>query len=357
MFKTRFLNLIRGSTVGKIETAEVCGQLIKVEGWTSREDTKIQIKFKNKKSTIFPILKKPSSRADLEVLGFAGYEFSSTLCIANSPIQKAKVSFVPKIRFQKRVNLKELESINSQQLLSKFGLQVLVENRSALPKIDINNLTQIVQENLFNRVCEIIIQKGLEESTLLILLQPSDSNIIHSQLLLLEMSRVTEEKFLVLILTESEMQNVLQFSWSQLLRNNDVALGFLEKANPSELLMAVKQSHPGLKVAIIRQGQILTSLSEFLAELNSNHDFSTEESTSLKTSGSSARDIGAGIVIGNSIPKFPFPRAPLHDWDYIEFSRTISSFKIFETNLLIGKQSFTFESINNEITKQMEGRL
>ena len=187
--------------------------------------------YKNKKSTIFPIPNKPSSRTDLEVLGFAGYEFSSTLCIANSPIQKATISFVPKIRFQKRVNLKTLESVNSQQLLSKFGLQVLVENRSALPKIDINNLKQIIQENLYNRVCEIIIQKGLEKSTLLILLQPSDSNVIHSQLLLLEMSRVTEEKFLVLILTETEVQNVLQFSWSQLLRNDDVALGFLEKAN------------------------------------------------------------------------------------------------------------------------------
>jgi hypothetical protein len=357
MFKTRFLHLLRGNTAGKIETAEVCGQMIKVQGWTSREDTRIQVKFKNKKSTIFQIPSEPSSRTDLEGLGFPGFEFSSTLCVTDNPIQKATISFVPKIRFQKKVNLNELGIINSQQMLSKFGLQVLVENRSALPKIDINNLKQIIQENLFIRVCEIIIQKGLEESTLLILLQPSDSNVIHSQLLLREMSRVTEEKFLVLILTETEVQNVLQFSWSQLLRNDDVALGFLEKANPSELLMAVKQSHPNLKVAIIRQGQILTSLSGFLTELNSNHDSFTEEVIFLKTSSSSSRDIGAGIVIGNSIPKFPIPRTPLHDWDYIEFSRSISRFKIFETDLLVGKQSSTFESINNEITKQMKGRL
>ena len=357
MFKNRLLPWLRGNTAGKIEIKESFGKLIRIQGWTSQEHMEIQIKFENRTSTIFQIPTKPSSRSDLELLGFPTYEFSATLCITTNPIKNATINFVPKIRFQKRVHIDGFKKIDRRQLLSKFGLQTLVENRIDIDQIDTNELRQVTKERVFDKICEVITRKGLEEGTLLILLKPRDNNIVHSQLLLLELSRVTDENYLVLILTETEMPNVFEFSWSHLLRNDFVVMGFLENVNPSELSIAMKRSYPNLTVAIMRQGEVLTSLSGILAELDYNHHSQTKETIFLKTRTSSSRVIGAGIVLGDCIPKMQFPRAPLHDWDYIEFSRAINSFEIFDTNFLVGKQSSTFESINKEIAKQMKEQL
>jgi hypothetical protein len=159
------------------------------------------------------------------------------------------------------------------------------------------------------------------------------------------------------MLTESENKEVHQYSWSSLVRNGSVLFGSLEKANPSELSISLKQEYPNMKVLIVRQGENLTSLPQIVDKLDSIATFSKDEAIFLKAKNAASDGFGAAIVLPDEISELNFPRAPIHDWDFIEFSMAFDLFQVIETDLFIGKQTSTFDSIKKEITKLKDGQI
>jgi hypothetical protein len=157
-----------------------------------------------------------------------------------------------------------------------------------------------------------------------------------------------------LILTDTELSDFHTFSWSQLFRENDVKIGTLQAASPSELAMTFKQYFPKLRVVLIRQGENLLSLAGILTDLDLIDKDFPGETVMLRKTTSSTRDSGAAIVLGDNIPQMVYPRVPLNDWDFVELCHAIGSAQIVKTDSLAGRQTSTFDSISIEVAKQIE---